>query len=223
MYSQNGSVGVARRATPTDPFWEYIGPENWDRAFGLLRAERESRALELAGELDARYVVVGPGETQGRIADRLYRFDGLRTDRHPALRRFRLVTEGPRGGLPIQALFASADRPEDFVPYKLFEIVRGARLDVPAPAGARVEARVEVRTPAGRSFVYRTAVRASEAGRAILVAPYANPQPGEKLAPEAVRPAAVWRIAIDGVDAGSLVVTERDVLDGALVAFRAGR
>jgi hypothetical protein len=209
---------VARRATPTDPFWEYIGPENWDRAFGLLNASREARAVELAAELRARYVVVTPGPTRGRMNDRLFRDDGLRSERLPALLRFRLVTEGPRGGRPIQATFeAPVERPDDFVPYKLFEIVRGARLEIAAAPAARVEARLGVRTPTGREFVYSTIVRAGAEGIARLRVPYANAHEGDDRGPHEVVTDAVWRVRIDGRAAGAIFVPESAVLEGGVV------
>jgi len=215
---------VARRATPTDPFWEYIGPQNWDRAFGLLAAEREERAVELAHELGARYVVATPSASQGRIGDRLFRDDGQRRGRLPALRRFRLVTEGPIGGRPIQGVFASqVDRPADFVPYKLFEVVRGARLAIAAEPGALVEATLEVRTPAGRQFTYRTATRADDSGVARLRVPYSNARAD---APGAAPPGEfdvvtepAWNIAIGGEAAGTLFVAERAVRGGLVVDF----
>ena len=79
------------RATPTDPFWEYIGPENWDRAFGLLAARDEPRALELAAELKARYVIVAGRSKPGRVADRLFADDGRRRGSLPRLNRFAAV------------------------------------------------------------------------------------------------------------------------------------
>jgi dolichyl-diphosphooligosaccharide--protein glycosyltransferase len=209
---------VARRATPTDPFWEYIGPENWDRAFELLTAVRESRAVELAAELDARYVVVGPSATDGLIGDRLFRDDGLRRGRLPALRRFRLVTEGPRGGRPIQSMFEPAvERPDEFVPYKLFEVVRGAQLEIPAPPGARVDAVLRVRTPAAREFTFYTSARSDPEGTARLRVPYAN-RPSAAGGPHDVVTDPSWRIRIAGAEAGTIVVPEAAVLEGRTIA-----
>ena len=211
---------VARRATPTDPFWEYIGPQNWDRAFGLLSAEREESAVELAHELGARYVVVAPSATQGRVGDRLFKDDGLRRGRLPALRRFRLVTEGPRGGRPIQGVFSSQiDRPDDFVPYKLFEVVRGAELAIVAEPGTLVEATLEVRTPAQRQFTYRTATRADDTGVARLRVPYSNPSTAAPPGEFDVVTGPAWNIAIGGTAAGTLFVAERAVREGLVVDF----
>ena len=50
-------VQRARRPTPADPFWAFIGQESWDRSRALLSAESEERALELSEALGARYVV----------------------------------------------------------------------------------------------------------------------------------------------------------------------
>ena len=41
-----------------------------------------------------------PSPARDRLAHQLYYDDGLRTGDRPALRRFRLVTEGPRDGRP---------------------------------------------------------------------------------------------------------------------------
>ena len=54
------------------------------------------------------------------------------------LQHFRLVAEGPDEGIPYGAVYASV--PSDAVPYKLFEVVRGAPLEVEAPVGASVAA-----------------------------------------------------------------------------------
>jgi len=216
---------VARRATPTDPFWEYIGPENWDRAFGLLAAPSEREAVRLSRELNARYVAVSPSPESDLLAHQLFYADGLRRGRQPALRHFRLVTEGPRGGRPIQRLYEGAgEAPKITVPYKLFEIVPGARLEIAAAAGSIVEASLGVRTPAKREFVFRTVTRADADGIARLHVPYANPSPtasgrsGSRADRYEVRTDPHWEIRVAGEPAGRIVVSEEEIVSGAVIA-----
>lgn len=162
---------TARRATPTDPFWAYIGEENWDRAFGLLEASSEAEALALAEQLRARYVVTiteAPPET---LEGRLHQHDGRGSEDSPRLERFRLVTEGPRGGRPMSHIFGRGAR-GPVVPYKLFEVVEGALLEVAAAPGTPVRARILLETPGGRRFLYDAVSETDAAGSARLRVPY---------------------------------------------------
>jgi len=208
---------VARRATPTDPFWEYIGPENWNRAFELLSTKDEELALALARTLRARYVVASRGLRRGGISERLFEDDGRARDGLPALAHFRLVTEGPVGGVGLQDMFGG-HRSDDAIPYKLFEVVAGARVEVAARAGARVEIVADVASPSGREFRYVAAADADPAGTARLRFPYASEGVGGVRAH--VR--APIRVRIDGDEVGELAVSERDVRRGAAVPFRPG-
>jgi len=211
---------VARRPTPTDPFWEYIGPENWRRSSDLLTSLDEAQAVLLAQALRARYVVVAAGRSRGRLQDRLFRDDGLRRPGQVAYRRFRLVTEGPRGAGAIEptvGLIGGAAFEESLVPYKLFEVVAGARLEIPAPPGSRVEASLTVRTPAGREFLYQTAARTPAEGVALLRVPYSNEPAGSRPGEYAVTTAPRWEITIDGRDAGGLYVSDEAVVGGGTV------
>ena len=213
---------VARRPTPTDPFWEYIGPENWQRSSDLLMSENEAEAIRLSRALRARYVIVAAGRSRGRLQDRLFRDDGLRRPGQPAYRRFRLVTEGPRGAGALETavgLVGGAAFEAGAVPYKLFEVVEGARLEIPAAPGSRVEASLVVRTPAGREFRYQTAARTPSDGLALLRVPYANEPAGARSGEHAVTPAPRWEITIDGRAAGTLYVPEAAVVAGDVVRF----
>ena len=210
---------VARRATPTDPFWEYIGPANWKKAFALLDARDERRAVGLAEALRARYVVASAGSAPGTLLDRLYQDDGLR----PALQRFRLVTEASSGGRALEASPALGARPGHAglrAPYKLFEVVQGAQLEVSAPPSSRVEVSVPVRAPTGRSFVYRLALRTPETGVAAFRVPYANTPKGKSVGPFAVRVGPRWQVRVDGRPAGEVFVSESAVLLGERVGFQ---
>lgn len=159
---------IARRPTPTDPFWSYIGERNWANAHALLASPDEATALEIAELLRARYVITtGRGEI-GSIAQRLHAWDGSAAGQWKALGHFRLVTEGPaRGhGLPGTGKSGVA------APYKLFEIVEGSRVAVEAKPGEEVRGRVVIETPTGRRFPYLTSTIASSDGVAQLQIPY---------------------------------------------------
>jgi hypothetical protein len=166
---------VANRATPADPFGPYIGRENFQRVLRFHRAETESEAVAIALELRTPYVVTVDAVFEGSVgsvAERLQRFDGRARGGLPHLERFRLVTEGPRGGVPVRAAFEARQR--SVAPHKLFEIVRGAVLEVPTEPGQKVRAEVRLSTPAGRRFSFRAEATADERGFAHLRVPYAN-------------------------------------------------
>ncbi|MCH2187763.1 hypothetical protein MK280_18060, partial [Myxococcota bacterium] len=160
----------ARRATATDPFWWYIGRENWDSTEAFLQVKNEREALALARRLNARYLITMPDLSPGTIAARLHERDGQAEGDKPSLRHFRLVGEAPRGGLSIGALFDR--RSQGAIPYKLFEIVPGAVIEVSASPGTPVSAEAEVQVPEGRLFSYRVAGQAGEDGWARLRVPY---------------------------------------------------
>jgi dolichyl-diphosphooligosaccharide--protein glycosyltransferase len=212
---------VARRPTPTDPFWAYIGPQNWERAFGLLAARSEARALELAAELRARFVVTVPGGNPGTLTERLHEGDGLRDKGTPRLARFRLVTEGPKDGVPLAAIFDHSPASTSSIPYKLFEIVKGAVLVVSASPGSLVEASVGLVTPAQRTLRYVARAKAGEDGRARLRVPYSNAAPSGSDDALRVRVDRRWRVRVG--NGGSweqreVVVPESAVLSGEHIA-----
>ena len=163
---------IARRPTPTDPFWAYIGPKNWNDAFAMLGVRFEREALTIAERLRARYMVTMPSARPDTIEGQLHLADGVGSDSNARLERFRLITEGPRGGRPLNAIFDK--RATSDVPYKLFEIVAGAILEARTSPGGEVVAEVDLRTPTGREFTYSATVRADEEGLARLRVPYAT-------------------------------------------------
>jgi dolichyl-diphosphooligosaccharide--protein glycosyltransferase len=203
----------ARRATATDPFWEYIGPENWDRSFAFLAARDEDRALEIAEQLRARYVVTMPDAEPGTVVARLHHSEGSHEGASSALGHFRLVTEAPVGGRSIGEIF----RPQSpgTIPYRLFEIVPGARLEVRAAPGSDVVATVSLLTPGGRKRVYRSAERAGADGMAKLVLPYAT----ERVHPTRAR--GPYRVRVAGED-HALHVSEAQVHGGERIVLDAG-
>ncbi len=160
----------ARRATATDPFWAYIGQENWDRTMRFLAARDEASALAAARELMARYVITMPGDPEDTVVGRLHDRDGSQSGNRGALEHFRLITEAPQRGKPISEIFRVGMR--GVVPYKLFEIVPGARLRLLTDRGAYVSASLRLQTNQDRRFVYRATATADDEGVAHLVLPY---------------------------------------------------
>lgn len=166
---------VARRPTPANNFGPYVGEKNFALNQQLFEARSEATALALLESLGARYVVTNlmTEESPDTFRMRLHAEDGLARRGHPAFEHFRLVTEGPRGGVPFATLFLRA-LPANHVPYKLFEVVPGAELRLHGAPGAAVHASVRVRTPTGRSFVWRASTALDAAGQGRLRVPYAT-------------------------------------------------
>jgi hypothetical protein len=207
---------TARRAMVIDNFGPYLDPPHFGAAHGFYVLGREERAVELMESLGAPYVVTmeyGP-LLPASVASRLQRRDGLATGEEPALARFRLITEGPAGGRALTELFG-VPTPPGTVPYKLWQAVAGARVEVDARPGAEVEASLPIVTPAGRRFRYRTHALADADGIARLRLPYATD------ARHPARAAGRLRVVADGV-VRHVSVTDRDVLEGAVVAVRGG-
>lgn len=200
----------ARRATATDPFWSYIGPENWERSFAFLDAREEGRALELAAELRGRYVVTLPDANPGTVVARLHHEEGSHAGALPALQHFRLITEAPAAGRSIGEIFRR--QPPGSVPYRLFEIVKGARLEVRGAPGSDVVATVSLLTPTGRKRQYRNAARVDDDGWARLVLPYSTE------ATQPTRARGPYRVRVAGVD-HALRVSEAQVVEGEQVTL----
>jgi len=203
---------VARRATPSDNFGAYVGPEGFMTTLRVLLAMPEEAAVAALRELRVRYVATSwqPSYPAGSLLYRLHEQDGLESATERALAHFRHVAEGPAGGVPLASLLAPvAGAPP--MPYKLFEVVEGAILEVEADPGARVAASAEVRTAAGRGFRYRARATADAAGVARIRVPYATEAAGP-----AARAAGAWRIAAGG-SVRCARVSEQDVREGAVV------
>jgi len=201
---------VARRATPTDPFWSYIGPENWDRNFAFLGATREAEALPLAEELRARYVVTSPDMAPSTLVGQLHHRDGLPGRGQPRVQQLRLITEAPLGGTPLSDIF-HGKQVAPAIPYKLFEIVPGAVLEIEAEPGTPLALSLALRTPNHRSFEYVVRGRLGEKGVVRLRIPYST----EAVAP--VRPEGLYRVEI-GEEVHSVAVPEAAVREGGAVS-----
>jgi asparagine N-glycosylation enzyme membrane subunit Stt3 len=205
----------ARRPTATDPFWWYIGLENWNRSMAFLSAEDETSALFDAKALQARYVITSEEAVPASVSGRLHSRDGASFGLRPGLGHFRLVAESSPGGLGLGAIFRNTKA--DAVAYKLFEIVPGAQLEVEAEPGTRVVARVEVRSNQGRTFTYRNAARADEDGWARLSLPYATERP--KGAGSRFGAISLYRIQV-GEHSRALRVNESDVAQGRVIRLK---
>ncbi len=200
----------ARRPVAADNFWDKF--ESYELANGFLQLSDEEEAVERAHTLRARYVVTLPIQMPpASLNQRLHLEDGRATGGRPRFERFRLLTEGPRGGVPLLSEYGIR-LPPGVQPYKLFEIVPGAVLEVQAKPGATVVAEVFVETPTERRFPYRAQTTADERGVARLRVPYAS----QTLAP--AHPAGPWRVHAGDSQERSVDVTDADVESGAVVA-----
>ena len=164
---------VAHRATPADPFGPYIGEPAYRDVVRFLTTDSEREAVAIATRLRTPFVALADGvsgQAPERVSRRLMRNDGSASEGLTHLEHFRLVTEGPLGGLSFRIAFERLDGAG--IPYKLFEVVSGAVLRVEVAPGERVAARLSVATPAGRRFAFRATARAGEDGIARLRVPY---------------------------------------------------
>jgi asparagine N-glycosylation enzyme membrane subunit Stt3 len=205
---------IGRRPTVLDNFGDDVGSENLVLAEGYFSASAEARALAILQRLRARYVLANAsGAGLGRVygpetmAHRLSVRGGAGEVAAPAgsplsrsLVHHRLVFETA----PLSGTAASA--------YRLFEIVRGARIEGRALPGAVVSVRLPVRAQGRPGFAWTTKLRADADGRYELRVPY----PNEAFSP-AVRVGAAYRIESAG-RAVTVSVTEAAVQSGSRVA-----
>jgi dolichyl-diphosphooligosaccharide--protein glycosyltransferase len=160
---------VAHRATPSDNFGPYSASRHWEGARRFFTLRSEARALRNAEMLGARYVMTAEyGAVDYRsLTQRLHREDGLEREDSPRFAHFRLVAEGPRNGRPLSDLVGGAAAP-GVAPYKLFEKVAGADLEVHAAPGSEVDATLVLYSPFGRHFEYVARAQAGDDGVAHL-------------------------------------------------------
>ncbi len=213
---------AGRRATPADPFGPYIGRENFAAVHDFWTSTNEGHAVAVMDRLATRYAATAAdaiARSPHSMARRLHENDGSFAAGIPALGRFRLVTEGPTGGLAMAEWFD--ERREDSAPYKLFERVEGARLELSLRPGQQLTAELPLKTPSGRRFVYRALVRADADGMARMRVPYANPEdrPRIRLTQRVSRAIALGPYAMRAGDRRFRVhVTEAQVRGGATVS-----
>jgi len=207
----------ARRPTATDPFWWYIGRENWDRSFAFFETADEEEAIRLAELLRGRYVVTTTESVPGSVAAHLHRYDGVALEGRAPLTRFRHVTEAAAQGAALGEIFRPGSHRG--APYKLFEIVEGARLEVRTEAALQVVASITLLTPRGRQLVYQQEAFADEAGIARLRLPYwsrADLPLGAAEVAAGTRARGPWRVRAAGIDY-VLPVTEAAVRAGTVL------
>ena len=158
-----------------------------------------------------RYVVTFAtgGDDAGTVAGQLHRLDGSARSDRPHLGRFRLRTEGPKGGLPIGALLGPNPQTRG-VPYKLFELVEGALLEIPAEPGEEVRATLGARTPTGRTLRFVARTRADASGVARLRVPYTTSRDGPTPALGPYRVTSAGRVL-------PVEVGESDVREGRVI------
>jgi 4-amino-4-deoxy-L-arabinose transferase-like glycosyltransferase len=221
---------VAGRATPADPFGPYGVRETYLAAMQFLDATDESVAVQIAERLRTPWVVSSEEGWMGQptsVAGRLQRDDGIGRVGFPNLGRFRLLSEAPRGGVPLSIVFESRVAGGPY--YKLWEIVPGALLEVPVGVGERLSARLPLQTPSGRRFEYRASAVGGPDGVARLRVPYASaPRPTEPApglaADLAARTFALgpWRLR-SGARAWAVDVSEQAVAAGETLAVGAAQ
>jgi asparagine N-glycosylation enzyme membrane subunit Stt3 len=204
-------VYVARRPSVVGNFGDDLGGENFARVERYFRGD-EIEGSRILDALGARYVVAHPmpelreaARDPASLLAALYLRDGSAPEQltggaPPALERHRLVFESRP---PLEADVASPSA------YKVFEHVRGARVEGRAPPGSRLLLGLSVRTNRGRAFDYRARAVADRQGRYAFRLPYANQ--GLR---GAVRVAPHYTLRCRS-DVARLVVRERDVRSGA--------
>jgi asparagine N-glycosylation enzyme membrane subunit Stt3 len=212
---------VARRATPADPFWAFIGRENWDHAFALLGARSERDGLALAEKLRARYVMTHSSADPGTLEGWLHHADGRGVDGWPATGHFRLVTEAAAGNAHFAKSFQVAGRriagPRTPA-YKLFEVVPGALIEVRARPGEEVVATLNLTTSSRRNIEYEVRASADADGVARLRVAHASQGPA---ADADVRASGPYRVVV-GEQRSAVGVPEAAVRSGSVVVSEAG-
>ena len=208
-------LSFARRATPASNAGPYLDPDLYASVLAFYDAEREPPAVAIARRLRARYVLTADHEAlePPSLAFRLQREGGSATADRSHLARFRLVTEGPEDGRALFYQFRGPP-PRDAPAYRLFEVVQGAVLQVPASPGSTVEAELSLASPFGRPLAWRARARAGADGWARLRVP--NPT----FASAPVHALGPYRVAADG-RAIHASVSEEQVRTGAVVVVLA--
>jgi dolichyl-diphosphooligosaccharide--protein glycosyltransferase len=208
---------VARRPTPSDNLGVHIGERNLMATLRVLLGPSLEGALAELERMRVRYLVTSwqPAYPPGSLLYQLHELDGAATAHRGALARFRLVAEGPRGELPLAAALAAPRPRADVVPYKLFEVVAGAVLEVALPPGRTARVSLPLSVAGGRRTFYRTRAEADADGFARIRVPYATGAGG------LVRSDGPYRVEAGGTTT-CVEVSEADVREGRTVRVAPG-
>lgn len=208
----------ARRAATANNFGPYVDRGAYRATQIFYGLEREREATALASKLGARYLITFARESADdrKFVDRLHRHDGVGPQRHASTRNWRLVSEGPVGGKPSLLSFPQGRYPISTIPYKLFERVPGALLEIEAAEGAVVGAKLLLESPQGRRFHYRARVQADATGIARLRVPYASD------GATGSRALGLWQIRV-GEQVREVAVSEQAVMGGAALRVPAAQ
>ena len=203
-----------RRATPACNAGPYVDPALYEAALALTAGDSEASAVAIARRLAARFVLTQDHEALAppSIGFRLQREAGSAVGELPHLAHFRLVAEGPPDGRPLATRFRGRP-PRDAPPYRLFEVVAGARIDAPGEPGAVVEAELALASPLGRTLAWRALARVGPDGWAHLRVPHPTHAgtPVHALGPYRIRSAGRElraQVSEAEVRAGAVVVAE---------------
>jgi asparagine N-glycosylation enzyme membrane subunit Stt3 len=202
---------AARRSTPATGFGPYLDREKYQATLSFYQALSSAEALSIFDSLGTRYVVTREKAqpTKGYFTHFLHQSDGSSRDGMQHVGEFRLVIEGPLGGMPLPT--ARLQGHAEFIPYKLFERVEGAVLEVRASPGTAFSVELELQTNVGRRFVYRARTTADAAGVARLRVPYAT---DTKAGTRALGP---YRVEVGDEATRSVSVRESEILAGAIL------
>jgi hypothetical protein len=202
-----------RRPTPAGNFGPYVGREGIEATNLFYLATTEPLALRAIRDLRVRYAITSDeGQAPKRLWHRLHHGDGTTRPDRPALGHFRLVTESRQPGVPLGALRGATPNFVE-VPYKLFEIVEGAILEVSGTAGEALVAEIEIESPTGRRFRYRSESGIGESGVGRLRLPYSTDEPGRSDVARATGPYRVTR----GDESWHVSVSDSQVRNGEIL------
>jgi hypothetical protein len=205
-----------RRATPASNAGPYLDRMLYEAVLEFYATASEDRAVAIARALRTPYVVtMNHGWLAPPAMDyRLQREAGSAARGRGHLAHFRLLDEGPEHASSLFFLFPGPP-PTDAPPYRLFEVVEGAVLEVPAGPGAVADAELSLDSPLGLTHVFRARARAGRDGIARLRVPH--PTRGD--AP--VHALGPWRVRAAGRE-WSVELTQAQVREGAVVAVEPG-
>jgi len=168
-------VYVARRPVPANNFGPYLDEEKFNEVRRFYRAVDEDEAVAIAERLEIRFVVTADSSWMHPqlLIYQLHHGDGSGGPGWGHVTRFRLVSEGPARGVPLPIMFPDGV-PQRSIPYKLFERVEGALLEIASVPGGPVQVEAGLETPLGRRFAWRASADADAGGVARLRVPYAT-------------------------------------------------